>query len=188
MNGVTSHFPPFPVSDGSFSFIADEEHFSRVLELTAHAQRSLWLGTADVKDLHVASAGGRRQRPYLGVLADLLGRGVELRLIHAKEPGPNFRADFDRFPLLATRLERVLCPRVHFKLIIIDSTTCYIGSANLTGAGMGMKSPHRRNFEAGILTTEPGIVRAAMEEFDKVWRGDCCPSCGRRATCPDPVC
>ena len=41
---------------------------------------------------------------------------------------------------------------VHFKLIIIDSTIAYVGSANLTGAGMGMKSPKKRNFEAGILT------------------------------------
>lgn len=180
--------PPFSAPEGNTTFISDEEHFSQVLALTAQTQHTLWLGTADVKDLHVVLAGNKQQRPYLGVLAELLGRGVEVRLIHAKEPGPNFRADFDRYPLLAAQLERMLCPRVHFKLIIIDSTTCYIGSANLTGAGMGMKSPNRRNFEAGILTTEPGIVRAAIEEFDKVWRGDCCPSCGRRATCPDPVC
>lgn len=32
--------------------------------------------------------------------------------------------------------------------------TAYIGSANLTGAGIGMKSAQRRNFEAGILTNE----------------------------------
>lgn len=171
---------------GEVSFIADEEHFSRVLALTAQARRSLWLGTADVKDLHIAAGNG--QRPYLGVLADLLGRGVEVRLIHAKEPGPNFRADFDRYPLLSTHLERMLCPRVHFKLIIIDSATCYIGSANLTGAGMGMKSPLRRNFEAGVLTTAPALVHAAMEEFDRVWRGAPCKRCGRRASCPDPIC
>lgn len=41
----------------------------------------------------------------------------------------------------AKMLERVMCPRVHFKIIVIDQTVCYVGSANLTGAGMGMKSP-----------------------------------------------
>lgn len=184
MRGMRESSTP-PPRDG-VTFVADEQHFSQVLALTARAQRSLWLGTADVKDLHLTARGGAR-RPYLSVLAELLERGVEVRLIHAKEPGPNFRADFDRYPLLAAQLERTLCPRVHFKLIIIDSATCYIGSANLTGAGMGMKSPKRRNFEAGILTTAPALVQAAMEEFDKVWRGDCCPDCGRRSTCPDPL-
>ena len=84
-------------------------------------------------------------------------------------------------------LERVMCPRVHFKIIVIDQTVCYVGSANLTGAGMGMKSPYRRNFEAGILTDEPAIVAAAIEEFDKVWRGSECGKCQRQGVCPDPI-
>lgn len=50
----------------------------------------------------------------------LTGKGVEVRLIHAKEPGPNFRKDFDRYPLLAKRLKRIICPRVHFKILVID--------------------------------------------------------------------
>jgi phosphatidylserine/phosphatidylglycerophosphate/cardiolipin synthase-like enzyme len=68
-------------------------------------------------------------------------------------------------------MERVLCPRVHFKLIIIDSTIAYVGSANLTGAGMGMKSLRKRNFEAGILTDDPEMLDAAIEQFDNVWIG-----------------
>ena len=66
-----------------------------------------------------------------------IGKGVEIRLIHAKEPGQPFREDFDRYPRLHRHLERVLCPRVHFKCIIIDGRQAYFGSANLTGAGMG---------------------------------------------------
>lgn len=81
----------------------------------------------------------------------------------------------------------MLCPRVHFKLIIIDSTICYMGSANLTGAGMGMKSQLRRNFEAGIITDEAEILTAAIEEFDRVWRGSECLKCQRKQYCPDPV-
>ena len=52
---------------------------------------------------------------------------------------------------------------------------------------MGMKSPDRRNFEAGILTDEPEIVEAAMEEFDKVWRGETCKKCQRKQYCGDPI-
>lgn len=46
-----------------------------------------------IKDLYVG------ERPFLGVLADLLKKGREVRLVHAKEPGPNFRQDFDRYPI-----------------------------------------------------------------------------------------
>ena len=167
------------------SFISDTDHYSVVLDLVTKAMETLWIGTADIKDLYVVQ--GKTEKPFLGVLSELIGKGVEVRLIHAKEPGPNFREDFDRYPRLARMLERVMCPRVHFKLIIIDQAVCYVGSANLTGAGMGMKSATRRNFEAGILTDEPSIVDAAIEEFDKVWRGSECKKCQRRELCPDPI-
>ena len=166
-------------------YIQNEQHYSEVISRVAAVKQSLWIGTADIKDLYVTQ--GKVEKPFLGVLSELIGRGVEVRLIHAKEPGQNFREDFDRYPRLAKQLERAMCPRVHFKLIIIDQTMCYVGSANLTGAGMGMKSATRRNFEAGILTDDPEIVNAAIEEFDKVWRGSECKKCQRRHLCPDPI-
>ena len=127
------------------------------------------------------------ERPFLGVLADLIKKGKEVRLIHAKEPGPNFREDFDHYPVLFTGLERLLCPRVHFKIIIFDLTMAYIGSANLTGAGLGMKSARTRNFEAGMLTDEPELVDAAINQFDSVWAGFKCKDCGRKDFCPAPI-
>lgn len=106
---------------------------------------------------------------------------------NSEEPGPNFREDFDHYPVLFTGLERLLCPRVHFKIIIFDLTMAYIGSANLTGAGLGMKSSRTRNFEAGILTDEPELVDAAINQFDSVWAGFKCKDCGRKDFCPDPI-
>jgi phosphatidylserine/phosphatidylglycerophosphate/cardiolipin synthase-like enzyme len=141
--------------------------------------------TADIKDLYVEV--GKEKKPFLAVIALLIRRGVEVRLIHAKEPGPNFRADFDRYPVLYDRLERVLCPRVHFKMVVFDGKEVYIGSANLTGAGIGMKTADKRNFEAGILTDEPQIVEQAMKQFDDVWIGRYCKTCKRKDFCPDPI-
>ena len=169
----------------AIEFISGTDHYSKVIERVASVRKSLWIGTADIKDLHVMA--GTKAKPFLGVLADLLKRGVDIRLIHAKEPGPAFREDFDRYPILTTSLERMLCPRVHFKMLILDFNHAYIGSANLTGAGIGMKSSNRRNFEAGILTDEPPLIDAAAEEFDSVWRGAHCKHCGRREYCPDPI-
>ena len=103
------------------------------------------------------------------VLSDLVKKGVAIRLIHAKEPGPAFRQDFYKYPALIEGMERVLCPRVHFKIIIFDLKMAYVGSANLTGAGIGMKGENTRNFEAGILSTNKDFVKNAAEQFDSVW-------------------
>ena len=64
----------------------------------------------------------------------------------------------------------MLCPRVHFKCIIVDGRKAYFGSANLTGAGMGAKSERKRNFENGVLTDDPSLVEPLVEQFDSVWR------------------
>lgn len=129
----------------------------------------------------------KEKKPFLALLAQLIRKGVEVRLIHAKEPGPAFREDFDKYPVLYDRLERVLCPRVHFKMLVFDFKEVYIGSANLTGAGIGMKGEDKRNFEAGILTDEPTIVEQAMNQFDDVWIGKFCKMCKRRDFCHDPI-
>ena len=98
-----------------------------------------------------------------------------------------FRSSFDKFPGLWSALERQLCPRVHFKHIIIDGKFAYTGSANLTGAGLGMKSPNRRNFEGGIITTQPEFINQIMRQFDDVWIGKYCKTCGRKDFCGDPI-
>ena len=79
-------------------YIQDEAHYSEVIEKVASVKKSLWIGTADIKDLHVKA--GNSSEPFLSVLADLLKRGVNVRLIHAKEPGPIFRKKFCSDPII----------------------------------------------------------------------------------------
>ena len=167
------------------TYISNSVHYKEVLSRVQSVKHMLWIGTADIKDLYVEI--GNEKKPFLALIAQLIRRGVEVRLIHAKEPGPNFREDFDKYPILYDGLERVLCPRVHFKMIVYDCKVAYIGSANLTGAGIGMKGDDKRNFEAGILTDEPTIVEQAMNQFDEVWMGKHCKKCKRRDFCADPI-
>ena len=176
---------PAPVTE----LILNEAHYERVIAgIIPRAKRFLWLATADIKDLHVEGPG-RRFVPFLSELADLVLAGVEVRLIHAKEPGPRFQADFDRFPVLyeSECFERLLCPRMHMKAVIVDGTIAYVGSANLTGAGLGVKSPRRRNFEAGILTEDPLLITQLMDAIDELYLGRHCIDCGHRDGCPDPI-
>lgn len=168
-----------------FTYISNIEHYKKVLSRVQSVKQMLWIGTADIKDLYVEI--GKEKKPFLALIAQLIRHGVEIRLIHAKEPGPNFLEDFDKYPILYDRLERVLCPRVHFKMLVFDGKEVYVGSANLTGAGIGMKTDFKRNFEAGILTDDPDIVEQAMNQFDEVWMGKLCKTCKRRDFCIDPI-
>ena len=181
------------------TFLSNRDIYESVIcGIVPQARERLWIATADIKDMYVeppsrashameVRSGGRDMVPFLEVLARMVKRGIEVRLIHAKEPGPNWREDFDRYPGLWEGMERVLCPRVHFKCIIVDGRKAYFGSANLTGAGMGAKSERKRNFENGVLTDDPALVNPLIEQFDSVWRGDFCRDCGRREHCGDPV-
>lgn len=167
------------------TYISNSSHYNEVLSRVMHVKESLWIGTADIKDLYIEEKG--KAIPFLEALAKLIKKGVAVRLIHAKEPGPVFREEFDKYPALYEGLERVLCPRVHFKMMVFDGKEAYIGSANLTGAGIGMKAEGTRNFEAGILTDETEIVEQAMTQFDEVWMGKHCKTCKRKDFCPDPI-
>lgn len=166
----------------------EEIYAETVLRAMPAAERFLWIATADLKDMHVP-VSAKRFDSVAALWASLVRQGVEIRLIHAKEPGPRFRKDFDRFPELtkSERFERILCPRNHAKIILVDGVWAFVGSANLTGAGLGAKSPERRNFEAGFVTDSPDAIRRLMEFFDALYTGDLCRNCGRRDVCPDPV-
>ncbi|HUW20353.1 MAG TPA: phospholipase D family protein [Sedimentisphaerales bacterium] len=165
-------------------FIADRDIYEQVIcRQIVKARRFVWLATSDLKDLHVDKDG--KMAPFVEILSDLIETKVEIRLLHAKEPGRAFRRDFDRYPNLIKGMERILCPRVHLKAAVIDGVFAYIGSANLTGAGMGAKSEHKRNFEAGIITDDQKIVGKIMEQFDNIWRGTHCRNCKRKKFCAD---
>jgi len=163
-------------------YLTDREIYEQLISTyVPRARRFVWLATADLKDLYVDK--GRHRVPFLEILSDLAARKVELRLLHAKEPGPAFQRDFDRYRRLLAGLEMMHCPRVHLKCAVLDGQIAYSGSANLTGAGVGAKSEDRRNFEAGILTDVPQIVARICEHFDGIWRGSRCPSCQRKEYC-----
>lgn len=162
-------------------YIKDEQHYTLLMDEIAKVKHTLWM----LKDLYVKL--GNSSKPFLSLLEQKIRKGVSIRLLHAKEPGKNFRNDFDRYPLLWEGLERSLCPRIHFKILIFDLRTTYIGSANLTGAALGMKSRKNRNFEAGIFTDEPKLVENAIAQFDEVWIGKYCKDCGRKDVYKDKI-
>jgi phosphatidylserine/phosphatidylglycerophosphate/cardiolipin synthase-like enzyme len=152
------------------------------------AKKSVWIATANVKELFVERKGARRGvGSVLGTFADLHARGVELRLLHAELPSRRFRAAFDRHPALVRGgLRMKQCPRVHMKAVIVDGAWLYLGSANFTGAGLGMKGDDKRNFELGFVSEDYELLDRVQGLFDAIWTGQPCAACKLRELCPDP--
>jgi phosphatidylserine/phosphatidylglycerophosphate/cardiolipin synthase-like enzyme len=180
-------------------------HYQAVIERVMAAERSVWIATANLKELMVedprARPGRRRTlrrgagayRSILAVFEEHVARGVEIRLLHAGEPSRPFRAELARRPGLKTTVqgegsfEMRQCPRVHFKAVVIDGAQLYLGSANWTGAGLGAKGEGRRNFELGFVTADDLLLDQVQSLYEEVWRGARCAGCRLRQDCPRPL-
>lgn len=182
----------------ALELIAGRGHYERVIRAVLGAHTSVWIATANVKELLVEdgrAAPGRRRdlrKPsYVSVLAQLdqlAARGVELRLLHAAIPSRPFRAQLAQLPrLVAGGLALRRCPRVHLKAVIVDGELLYLGSANWTGAGLGAKGSGRRNFEVGIVTDDAPMLDQIQSMYEQIWRGGECGTCRLRDVCPGPL-
>jgi len=189
-----------PPAAGLVELVRDAEHFERVVRqglLTAAT--SVDIATADFKTmlvpvkgtaLHGSAGRGRRAGQPAAVsiieaLRQLAARGVEIRLLHAGVPsGPALQELRHGLP---DRVAIRRCPRLHAKTVVIDCQGMYLGSANLTGAGLGAKGGHRRNFEWGVWTRSPTLIDAVLAEFNTLWEGRRCTACRRHANCPVPL-
>lgn len=166
--------------------IADDQHLERLVrEGIGGAAVSVDIATADLKAMLVPEHGGRSARSILRLLAEQAERGVEVRLLHAGVPSAAALDELRRERPGRFTIRR--CPRLHAKIVLIDSTELYLGSANLTGAGMGAKAPTRRNFELGLVTRDEPTIDAVSVYFNAIWEGDHCEGCGRRDVCPVPL-
>ncbi|MBN1961008.1 MAG: phospholipase [Deltaproteobacteria bacterium] len=154
-----------------------------------HARESVWIATANVKAMMVKmEKGSDRFVPIVEVFTKLAQNKVELRLLHAELPSRPFRAAFDKQQgLVQGGLQLKVCPRVHFKCVIVDGGFLYLGSANLTGAGLGAKSDNRRNFEIGTTSEDFTVIDNVCAMFNEIWTGKKCADCQRRNVCPDPI-
>jgi len=171
---------------GHAKLIIDGEHFRTiVLDGICGAKTSVDIMTADFKAMLVPDGFTRRARSIVEIFRVLANKGVEVRLLHAGVPsGPALRELKRELP---TGLTIRRCPRLHSKAVLIDSCRMYLGSANLTGAGLGAKADGKRNFEMGIWTESPAMIDAVSEQFNQLWEGAHCKTCKRRDVCPVPL-
>ena len=187
-----------PTRSVALSLVSGRGHYDLVIQAVMAAERSVWIATANLKELMVEDPravpgrrrGGRGSQAYRSILEvfdEMAGRGVELRILHASPPSGPFRAEFEQHPRLHQRMALRMCPRVHLKAVIIDGARLYLGSANWTGAGLGAKGTGRRNFELGLCTSDDLLLDDVQALYDRIWQGAECAACRLRDVCEAPL-
>src|SRR4029079_253079 len=121
-----------PARPFALELVGGRGHYERVVRAAMEARRSVWIATANLKELmveHHRAVPGRRRtarvsarsaaagayRSILEVFDELGGRGFELRILHATPPSRPFRATLARRPGLARRLAPRGSPRGHVR-------------------------------------------------------------------------
>lgn len=174
------------MSTGPAKLVIDGDHFARiVLNGICKARVSVDIMTADFKAMLVPDGISSRARSIVEIFRNLANKGVEIRLLHAGVPSSAALLELKRDLPRGLTIRR--CPRLHSKAVIIDSRALYLGSANLTGAGLGAKADKRRNFEMGVWTESSSMIDSVSEQFNQLWEGRHCDGCGRRDICPVPL-
>jgi phosphatidylserine/phosphatidylglycerophosphate/cardiolipin synthase-like enzyme len=183
-----------PARPVAISFVSGKGHYDTVIAAVRAAKRSVWIATANLKELMVedhrwtSKRRGTSYRSIIEIFAELAEKKVDLRILHASAPSGPFRAELRRHPVLVRGgLVMSLCPRVHFKAVVVDAAILYLGSANWTGAGLGAKGVGRRNFELGFLTDDDLLLDEVQAMFDAICRGTECAACRLRDVCPAPL-
>ncbi len=159
-----------------------------MLEDLMNSRRVVRIATANVKLFRLGAPKLKPTRSIGEIFRDLAARGVAVRLLHAAVPSEPFlhflkESDLHKEP----RFTMKRCPRLHFKTILVDDQRLYAGSANMTGAGLGMRLENRRNFELGLRSRDADLITQVRSLFDVIWDGFMCEGCGRREVCPVPL-
>jgi len=173
--------------------ISDNEHYYEVIERIAEAKSSIQIATANFKKFRMISKRSKKYTdgtPFVKTLVIKAAKGVKVDVI-CSLPSDNLMEDWllylkaNDYP---KQFRARFCERNHSKLVIIDKKIAYIGSANITGAGLGQGTYTAGNFETGILTDDPTLVRNAVERFEWIWSKDRCAGCHRKGDCrPDYI-
>ncbi len=186
--------PPSGARTIRAKLLVDGAHYEElVTRAISQAEVSVWISTANLKTMMVEAPIGSRARArgryvsFFETLGELARSGVDVCILHASPPSGPLQRELARLAKSASGVKMRRCPRVHLKMIAIDGKLLYLGSANLTGAGLGAKGDGRRNFEMGILTDSESMLDAAQERFDRIWRGRECGSCTMRRDCDKPL-
>lgn len=157
-----------------------ESHYEEVIERICAAKSSIRIMTGDFKrfKLKPTAKQGKNYNdgtPFIKHLIEKAGKGIAVQIICSR-PSKSFKEEYDAlYEKIKPKNFRIyFCERNHSKVVIVDNKVAYVGSANVTPAGLaqGIMSPG--NFEVGILTENHQFISQLNTLFSKIMNGDYC--------------
>jgi phosphatidylserine/phosphatidylglycerophosphate/cardiolipin synthase-like enzyme len=162
-------------SSSETRLIINESHYQEVIERLCAAKTSIKIMTANFKRFRLKPTEDQGEyyndgTPFIKYLMEKAVRGVSVQII-CSNPSASFTEEWQEYyrqmgnPDL---FEYLFSDRNHAKVYIIDDKIAYIGSANVTKAGLRQLIP--ANYEAGILTEDPGLISSIIDFFLMIWK------------------
>lgn len=154
--------------------ITNEEHYDEVVKRMCEAKSSIKIMTANFKRFRLKPTSKQGVNyndgtPFIEYLMDKAVEGISVQII-CSNPSASFIEEWQECYRLKgnpERFEYMFSDRNHAKVYIVDDKIAYIGSANVTKAGI--RQLNDANYEAGILTDDPELVSSIKEFFSMVW-------------------
>lgn len=154
--------------------ITNEEHYDEVVKRICDAKSSIKIMTANFKRFRLKPTAAQGVNytdgtPFIEYLMDKAVHGVSVQII-CSNPSASFTEEWQEYyrqmgePEL---FEYQFSDRNHAKVYIIDDEIAYVGSANVTKAGL--RQLNDANYEAGILTDDPKLLSSIKAFFSEVW-------------------
>ncbi len=168
---------------GGTRLITNNSHYEEVVERICSAKSSIKIMTANFKRFRLKPTKNQGKdyndgTPFIERLMEKAGKGVSVQIICSR-PSKSFKEEYDALyeKIKPKKFRIFFCERNHSKVVIVDNKEAYIGSANVTPAGLaqGIMSPG--NFEIGILTENHQFISQLNTLFSKIMNGDYCHKC-----------
>ena len=171
-------------------FITNKSHYEEVIERICSAKSSIRIMTANFKRFRLKPIENQGKdyndgTPFIERLMEKAVQGVSVQNV-CSNPSESFTEEWQDYyrqmgePEL---FEYMFCDRNHAKLAIIDDKLAYVGSANVTPAGLGQGVFTPGNFEAGIITENQEVISSIKDFFTMIWDEKYCINCHRAEKC-----
>lgn len=186
VDNYTNHL----LSSNEVRLIVNNNHYEEVIQRICLAKSSIKILTGDFKRFRLKPLVEQGENyndgtPFIKSLIEKAENGVSVQILCSR-PSKYFAEELDNYyqQMESTdNFEYVYCIRNHAKVIIVDDELAYVGSANVTPAGLGQGIISPGNFEAGILTNNPELVSSVIDFFAMVWDANSCTGCHRADQC-----
>jgi phosphatidylserine/phosphatidylglycerophosphate/cardiolipin synthase-like enzyme len=178
------------LSNNEVRLIVNNNHYEEVIQRICLAKSSIKILTGDFKRFRLKPSVEQGDNyndgtPFIKSLIEKAEKGVTVQILCSR-PSKYFAEELENYYQemeSSDNFEYVYCIRNHAKVIIVDDELAYVGSANVTPAGLGQGIISPGNFEAGILANNPELVGSIRDFFAMVWDANSCKGCHRADQC-----